>query len=216
MEGPVDLRLDAYLNLFLAGPTSSGKTFLTCQLIINRDSLYKVPTDGCIYVYKHYQPCFDEIKAKDDQVQFTNSIQELQELISVEHNHFIVVFDDMILQSLYEDIKFITEWFLISNHHYKCSTIFQSQLLFPRNLKCLALNSAYFGLFKSNNQSQIQTFLRQINPARWRTLLSIYNECVEGVDFGIFVLNLHSREKSSLRFRNFLLPQAGGKVFVLK
>lgn len=216
MDSCFDLRLDPYLNSYVIGPTSCGKTFLCCQIVLNRQRLFKKKVDGVIYCYKHYQSCFDDLKAHYDEIQFTDSVEELKELVLVPHSHYLVLFDDHIVTSLHEGQRFITEWFLVSNHHHKCSTIFQSQVLFPKNLKCLALNSAHFVLFKSNNLSQIQHFLRQIEPNKWKSLLYMYNECVDNDDFGIFVLNLHPRIPKQLKFRSFLLPQTDGKVFVLK
>lgn len=216
MDVAIDLRLEPYSNLYLASSTCGGKTFICCQLVLNRQSLYKIPVDGCIYYYKHHQKIFDDVKEKDDEVQFVNDIEVLKSLISAEHTNYLIIWDDFLLDGLYEETKFITEWFMVTNHHFNCSTVFQSQLLFPKNLKSLTLNSAYIVLLKSNNLSQIQHFLRQIEPIKWRSLVAIYNEIVDNEDYGMFVLNLHARTNKRLRYRNFILARPGAKVYTLK
>lgn len=214
--GPHDLRLEPFANLWISGSTGTGKTFLCCQLVLQRNRIFKQPTDGCVYFYQHWQPCFDQIKEQDPEVEFVSTVAELEESIKRPHLHYLLVVDDFLSKSLYEEKRYITEFFLNKTHHYACSTLFQSQLLFPRNLKSLTLNSAHIVLLKSSNHSQIHHFLRQISPTKWKALFAAYSDCCENTDYGIFVCILHARTPSEIKYRDFILARPGGRIFIPK
>lgn len=211
-----DFRLLPFNNHMIIGTVNSGKTYLCSELALQRDKLFTLKTDGCIYFYQQYQPIFDQLKEKDPEIKFVSDIDEFESLLAVPHMHIVIFFDDYLVRSLYEQQKYIVNFFLNRTHHSACSVIFQSQLLFPKNLKSLSLNSSTIVLLKSSNQSQIHIFLRQISPYKWKQILQAYNECVDGSTFGYFVLNLNPQTNRMTRFRDFLIPRPGGRVFVPK
>lgn len=211
-----DFRLKPFNNCLIVGSTNSGKTYLCCQLALARRKLFTVEPDGCIFFIQHSQPIFDQLKEQDDEIQFVSTIDELESLLAIPHNNYVLFFDDFLVKSLYEEQKYIVNFFLTRSHHNACSVFFQSQLLFPKNLKSLSLNSATIVLLKSNNQSQIHYFLRQISPYHWKQIFEAYTLCVDGADFGYFVLNLHPQSDYRTKYRDFLIPEAGRRVFIPK
>lgn len=187
--GPYSFKIETGCNLMIIGPSNSGKSFLCCKIVLERDKLFQTPPDRVIYFFQDHQAIFDDIKEQDNSVIFVNTIEDFEnELQSEEQfSNTLVIFDDFLIKSLYEEVKYIINFFLRRSHHLNVSTIFQSQLLFPRNLKSLALNSSYFILLKSNNQQQVHHWLRQIDPYCWKAVLAAYNDCTENTEFGHFL-----------------------------
>lgn len=214
--GPFDLRFANFCNLMLIGPSGSGKTFLTCKLVLEREKLFKTKPDYCIYFFQDYQDIFNDVKAHDDSVIFVNSIIDFEDALETcgKDSFKMIIFDAFLIKSLYEESKYIINFFLRRTHHQNCATIFQSQLLFPRNLKSLALNTTHFILLKSNNKQQVHYWLRQIDPVNWKAILSAYIECTEEKEYGHFVIDLYQRTPNILKYRDFAIPTESGRVFV--
>ena len=62
MQGVFDIRLKENFKLFISGPSRCGKTVFVSKLLENIHTFAKHPPNNVIYVYKAWQPKFDEIQ----------------------------------------------------------------------------------------------------------------------------------------------------------
>ena len=62
MQGAFDIRLKENFKLFISGPSRCGKTVFVSKLFENIHTFAKHPPNHVIYVYKVWQPKFDEIQ----------------------------------------------------------------------------------------------------------------------------------------------------------
>ena len=93
------------INILVCGQSQSGKTVWTKRLLVHNEKLFRQPPDLIIYVYKHWQPVYDEmIKALGEKIRFSPDVPEESELISslsqFQNDHkdkkcnFLMVWDD--------------------------------------------------------------------------------------------------------------------------
>ena len=123
-----DLRLTENLKLFIGGPSRCGKTFFVADFIQNLSKICKEPPLDIIYVFKVWQPKYDELS---DYVRVF--IKEQDDLVEKIKRHCrsgtstLIVFDDLINSN---SLKQIANLFVVDGRHMKLSLIFLSQRLF--------------------------------------------------------------------------------------
>lgn len=214
--GPYSLRLEAYSNYLIIGGTCSGKSTTTVEIVKNRNKVFTVPVDRVIYyTISPNQDIFEQIN-DDEDVVFVQNVSDFEAAMQLGHNHVLVVFDDLAVQAMGKLNAFLVEYFCIRSHHCRSSTLFQSQVMFARQLRVLMTNCQYFILKKTPFQSQLAHFFRQIDGKRWRALLNIYTEVLSEEPFNLLVVSVHARTNPRLFLRDFIIPREGGRIFLLK
>lgn len=212
-----DLRFNEFSNTIIYGQSSTGKSTICCELALQRQRLYKTPIDLCIFFYQSYQLMFDEVKAKDSSIKFVDTIEDLESILkSNKYSHALIFFDDFMLNSVYDNTRYMTDWYLRRSHHQRASLIFQFHVVYPKGLRTLTVNNHNYIFLKTNHQQQLHYLFRQLSPYNWRSLLAIYIECCEKTNYGVFTMCLHPKCESVLKYRNFIIGNEGGKVFVIK
>lgn len=201
----VDLRIEAFASCQIQGASNSGKTTLALKIAQNRQRVYNQHHDTCYYYYKWYQPKFHEAKARDDSIIFINDIVELQEEIESNANSLLII-DDVLTQSSPSDIKLLTKLFLGGAHHYQCSLIHLSQLLFAKEGRPWQLNTNYYVFLKSFHQRQLLNFFRNSHPKQAKFLYDSYVFCTETKPFGHFFCSYHPKTPEHLRYRSSIIP----------
>ena len=61
--GVFDIRLKENFKLFVTGPSRCGKTVFVSKLLENIHHFSKLPPMSVLYIYKVWQPKYDEIKS---------------------------------------------------------------------------------------------------------------------------------------------------------
>ena len=61
IHGLFDLRLKENFKLFVTGPSRCGKTVFVSKLLENIHNFAKLPPTKVLYIYKVWQPKYDEI-----------------------------------------------------------------------------------------------------------------------------------------------------------
>ncbi len=212
-----DFRFKEFSNTIIYGQSSSGKSTICCDLALQRNKLYETPVDLCIFFYQSYQSIFDDLRAKDSSIIFVDQIEHLENVLqSTKYSHGLIIFDDFMLNSIYENTRYMIDWYLRRSHHQRASLIFQFHVVYPKGLRALTVNNHNYIFLKTNHQQQLHYLFRQLSPYNWRSLLAIYIECCEKTNYGVFTMCLHPKVESILKYRNFVIPLEGGKVFVLK
>ena len=113
MHGVFDIRLKENFKLFVTGPSRCGKTVFVSKLLENIHAFSKLPPMSVLYIYKVWQPKYDEIKSLgvnfiEDNDNVVNSIKS-----GVSGQPMPVIFDDLIVATKF--FLFISQSFNL-NH----------------------------------------------------------------------------------------------------
>lgn len=168
-----DLRLIENFKIFVGGPSRCGKTFFVVDFIQNLKSISKIPPTNIIYVYKVWQPKYDEIRKL-----ITVFIQEQEDLLEKIKEHLsdqpsLIVFDDLINS---KSLKNIAQLFVVDGRHLSMSLIFLSQRLFvnDEHFRQISGNCDYFCVFKNPRKvNEVRELAKQLTPGTLE-LLNIY------------------------------------------
>ncbi|CAF3562116.1 unnamed protein product, partial [Rotaria socialis] len=98
----------------VVGPTSSGKTMLIKDILLQRDLMFKHPPRKVVFVYTAHQPFMSEDKYAF--IDFTPTLPDIDAFDPNEHS--ILILDD-ILQSLGDKrtASVLSKLFLVDSHH---------------------------------------------------------------------------------------------------
>ncbi len=166
-----DCRLQTPFNCLIAGPTKSGKTTFTCNLLKVSDDMFVRKPDYVLLFYMmdqaNYEHMFQKglihemINLNDHNVDFNEIHQKV--LPYKDRNGSLIIFDDSM-----SDIKpGFEKIFTILGHHTNTSLIFLSQNLFYSNktYRNMSLNFGYLVLMPNKRDlSQIKYFAYQLCP----------------------------------------------------
>ena len=91
-----DVRLKENFKLFISGPSRCGKTVFVSNLLEKINEFAKMPPTKVIYVYKVWQPKYDEmlslgVNFKEDHDNMVNDIK-----FNVTGEPTLIIFDDLI------------------------------------------------------------------------------------------------------------------------
>merc|ERR1712081_87381 len=130
----------------------------------------KLPPTKVLYIYKDWQPKYDEIMSlgvnfMEDNDNVVNNIKS-----SVTGESMLVIFDDLIGST---SLKNIANIFTVDARHMNMSLVFLTQRMFVNgeSFRQISQNCNYFCIFKNpRNSSEIRT---QITPGN-NILVQIY------------------------------------------
>lgn len=213
--GPDSLRLEAFANYLLLGASSTGKSVTAIDILLNRESIFTKTADKVIYFYKSDQELFKKAQATDPSIKFVNSKESFEnELTATPYTHCICVIDDQLIDTLTTEKAFIIDLFTRRAHHEFLTNIYITQVLPPRDLKVLTINTHYFLLKKCFYESQLLYFFRALDPVNWRFFLEAYQDSISNTKYGTFVLSCHPNTNADVRCRNFIQPNTGGIIYI--
>ena len=207
-QPPFDVRFQCPANIFISGPSNSGKTHFVNKLLKNSDELMTKKIKFVLIYYQHWQKTYDDIKKMFKNIKFiqgapANLEQVTDELKQFAKNDFkVCVFDDM----LSHINNFMDELYTTVSHHENCSMIFLTQSIFGKNLRTISINSHYMIVFKSPRDSlQFATVARQIEPSNSKALKSIFLDATER-PHGYLILNFTQAQHKLCRYLTNLFP----------
>ena len=123
------------LTMIVAGPTMSGKsTWIKNLLLQNAQLIYPSP-HRILWIFKRWQPLYDELKHWIPNIQFIEGITEdiKSDALIDSRDRMLLIIDDMIKDATQE--KEICELYTESTHHRNLSVIYIMQNLFNRGKK---------------------------------------------------------------------------------
>ena len=148
MDGKFDIRLKENFKMFVSGPSRCGKTVFVSKLLENIHAFAKIPPVKVLYIYKVWQPKYDEIVSlgvnfMEDSDNIVNDIKS-----SVSGQPMLVIFDDLIGSS---SLKGIADLFTVDARHMNMSLVFLTQRMFvnEETFKQISQNCDYFSLSKT-------------------------------------------------------------------
>ena len=170
------LRFQHPFTAIISGPTGSGKTVLTRNVLQDFKNLTTIKKDQLkvTWCYGQWQETYNK--------QLPNVfIEHVEGLISeqeMEENRPDVIVIDDLMSELAGD-KRMTNLFTKVSHHRNISIIFIVQNIFhqAKEMRTISLNSHYFFLLKNpRDKMQVQAFGRQMFPDNIKYFMEAYED----------------------------------------
>merc|ERR1712081_129010 len=207
MHGVFDIRLKENFKLFVTGPSRCGKTVFVSKLLENIHAFSKLPPMSVLYIYKVWQPKYDEIMSLgvnfiEDNDNVVNNIKS-----RVSGQPMLVIFDDLIGSS---SLKNIANLFTVDATHMNISLVFLTQRMFvnDESFRQISQNCDYFCIFKNpRNSSEIRTLAQQMTPGNM-ILVQIYMDATRG-PFSYLFINLTQECDERFKYLSHLFDNLG-------
>ena len=187
-------------SIYIVGPTMSGKSTLTRQLLNNMKLLFEPAPTRVVYAYGVHQESFDKF---DTSVQLVHGIESIlsDDDFFDKNIPTLLVIDD--LMDEISSNKLAISLFTRNVHHKNVTVIFLSQNLFKqgKNMRDIALNSQYLILFKSvRDIQQVKVLARQTGI---KHLEEAYQKAIKQ-PFGYLLVNLRPESPDILRLQSHI------------
>ena len=185
-------------NIYISGPSHSGKTEFVYRLIDYREDLFTIIPLKVVYCYKEWQQAYTRMQEKFDFITFIEGIPDDEhEIVSDVDIPHLVVFDDMLGDKDEDKIKL---WFTRKGHHRNASVVYITQNMFQqsKSSRTISLNARYMVLFKNERDaSQVKVLAHQMQAPH---LMKAYQDATS-VDHGYLVIDFHPRTSKPLKLR---------------
>lgn len=196
----------------VVGPTMSGKTVLTMEIIKNASKMYRIPPQKIVYAYGVYQKVLASLEREVDNLTLYDGLpsRELIESIGSEEpdKHCLLILDDLL-----DEIGKSSEMcslFTREVHHRRISVVMISQNIFhkSRYYRTINLNSSYLILMKTcRDLQQIHHLSRQMFPSTPKRLLEAYEDATRSQHGYLVVNNLTGSGDEDIRLSTRILPR---------
>lgn len=195
----------------ISGPTQSGKTHFTFNLIENVNMMIDPKPTKIIWCYGEYQEKFNDLP---DSVILSEGVGALDAIDTNERN--LVILDDLMHEV--GDDKDIANLFTKGSHHRNLSVIMIVQNLFHQSkiMRTVSLNSHYMVIFKNpRDQSQIRFLGNQLFPGKSKYLVDAYKQATSR-PHGYLLLDLTQSTSDDKRVLSDILPSEEGFYYIPK
>ena len=165
-------------KVFVAGPSSCGKTIFSCDTIQNWPLISRQAFHAIIYCWNKWQPKYEDMRqlvthwVKDDE----SMISKIKSI--ARGQPVLIIFDDAINS---KSLPEIANLFMIDGRHSNMSMMFLTQRMFDKDKSFMQIsrNSDYFVVFKNpRDASEIGRLAQQLTPGK-RSLIGIYEEATK-------------------------------------
>ena len=194
------------------GPSMSGKTALTMEILRNSAHMYAVPPKEIIYAYGVYQKVFGQLEAEMPNVTLHEGLpsKELIERIGSEDaDHNVILVLDDLLDEICKSSE-MCALFTRDVHHRRISVLMLSQNIYhqSRYSRTISLNSSYLILMKTcRDLQQIHHLSRAMFPSTPKRLLEAYEDSIREKYGYLVVNNLTGSDDEDIRLSTRILPQ---------
>ena len=192
----------------------TGKTTLMCELIRHRDEKFNTKIKRIIYLYSYLSKDLLDLKKKNDDMFLVNNIDAALNLIVTDS---LLILDDQICSLKNKPfIDKITELFVATVHHKKCSVYLLLQnLYFCAAVRTLALNSGLLLLMNCVRDKTIaMSVAKAFSPHNTRFVLDAYKKAILSKQRGYLVIDLSQDTPERFRLTNSLGPSSDMEVYV--
>ena len=212
----INMKFEDFSNIIVSGCSNSGKSSWVHRLIKHASKMFVTPPSKVIYVYKHWQSLYDDLKQNATGVEFRDKLPTEDELKSLleKHKHCVLVADDM-MQEINAD-KYGSELFTRLSHHLGMSTILllQNGTLHGKGAGDIAKNCHYNILMRS---ARDRNFIRTLGVCLndYRNLMHAYNDATKD-PWSYLVVNTHPRSNPDNRYYTQIFPDDKEMVMYLE
>lgn len=202
------VKFESPTSIFIAGPSSSGKTMMTKIFLKNAAGMFKEPPSCIFFCYTIWQKVYDEIQSESKNIQFHQGLPSLEDLNNwgdIE-GHKILVLDDLMMRGA--DSEELVHMMCVGSHHSNFTVIFILQNIFQKgkSIRTASLNCHYFILFRNHrDQMQIHTLGKQIFPTQIKFFMNAY-QMASSKSYGYLLVDLNPHTDKSFQLRTDILP----------
>ena len=179
-------------RICISGPSNSGKTVLTKNLIDYRSRIFSSEVKDILYCYNIYQPMFETIECENPIVRFHQGLPTADVIddLGKDRRGVLLILDDLCHKAgSSDDVEILMTQ---KSHHLNISVIYITQNIFDKR-KCnrtISLQFDYIFLFRNfRDKGQISCLGRQLFPGHCKSFLSAYDEAVRK-PYGYLLINL--------------------------
>lgn len=195
----------------IAGPTQSGKTHFTFELLRNIQTLMSPQPTNVIWCFGEYQ---EKLKELPEFVTVSEGLDGLENIDRTERN--LVILDDLMHEA--GNMQEIAELFTKGSHHRNLSVIMIVQNLFHQGkvMRTVSLNAHYLILFKNpRDAGQIKHLASQLFPGKSKFLTDAYRQATAHAH-GYLLLDLTQATSDNRRVLSDILPEQEGFYYISK
>lgn len=195
----------------IAGPTQSGKTYFTFELLRNIKEMISPPPTKIIWCYGEYQDKLEELR---DSVELSEGLEGLNNIDKNERN--LVIIDDLMQEA--GNAEEIANLFTKGSHHRNLSVLMIVQNIFHQGkiMRTVSLNAHYMILFKNpRDVSQVRHLASQLFPGNTKFLSDAYKQATSR-PHGYLLLDLTQTTPDNQRVLSDILPSEEGYYYLPK
>ena len=135
-------------TMIVAGPTMSGKSTWIKELLLHNTALISPPPDRIIWIYKRWQPLYDELRMKIPTIEFTQGLIDIKSDTYINSKVRTLIIIDDLMKDATQD-KDVCELFIEGAHHRNLSVICIMQNLFNKGAenRTMSLKQSIHGAF---------------------------------------------------------------------
>jgi len=202
----MDVRFKHPFTCMIAGPTKSGKTSFTFQLIDEAQEQITPPPERIMYCYGEYQSIFNNYP----HINFNEGLPDNKEFESKRRT--LLILDDLMKEAGDSVLDIFTKL----SHHRNVSVIFLTQNLFfkSKQSRTMNINTQYIVLFKNPRDAlQVATLGRQMYPGYSNFLVEAFKDATER-PHGYLLIDLHPETLEKFRIRTNIFKGERQYVYV--
>ncbi len=197
----------------ISGPTQSGKTHFTLELLENINELIEPAPTKIVWCFGAYQDKVNLGVSKNVVLVegVTAGLDEVDGSVPT-----LLVLDDLMDEA--GDAREVSELFTRGSHHRNLSVIMLVQNVFHRGkiMRTVSLNSHYMVLFKNpRDAGQIRALANQLFPGKSKFLVDAYKQATQKAH-GYLLLDFKQETLEKYRVLSEVLPDEQGWYFVPK
>lgn len=207
MENKLPFWFQHPANIFIVGPTGSGKTkFLENALTLRQ---FAPPPERILWVYSEWQQSYDFLKqgakwglipgipdiefVKDD-----TDYEKIYENMSASKRNMLVLDDQM--TEAKSNADFLANLFVKGSHHRNITIVLMLQNMFEKGMRTASLNTQYMVLLKNpRDRSQIGKLADQLLPGNRRFVVDAYEDATK-LPHSHLVLDFEQDTPEEMRF----------------
>jgi hypothetical protein len=213
IEGPVDKRIIEDFKIFPHGPSRSGKSTWTRDMLLNLDEIATKVPELTIYAYAKWQKAYDTLLAEGLVDYFVPGSDKIEEAI----DHFtngksaLIIFDDQINSET--TTAYAARLFTVDARHSGKSCIWITQNAFGGGkmgtlVRSIRMNADYIILFKCPGDClSIQTLSKQMTGGP--LLYNIHQYVTSKDPYSYLMVDITQASEERLKFTSHLFDQPG-------
>jgi len=206
-----DLRFDHPATHYMSGPSTSGKTYRTAQILRHKDVLIKngEQIKNVVFCYAQWQDEYVKLKQEGIVTKWCNLMPSVDQFVELVQDFrreggSIVVIDDF-MSKIGPDLDEIVR---VTARHQNASVFLLFQSLFPPHklARQISLNMKYLHIHKNPRENeQIYTLARQLKPHNSAWMVEVFFDATHK-KFSCLLFDLTQGCPEHLRVRSNYLP----------
>lgn len=189
--------------IMVAGPTGSGKTRFTIDLLLH--NMFTEKPSTIMYCYGVFQPLFNDIPLSN--VVWHEGLPSLETIETMNDDSFKIIILDDLMEKILRNVD-MQNLFTKHCHHYNITVIFLTQNVsacgpYARNI---SLNTHILVLFANKrDESQCRYLARQLFPGNGQGFIEAYEDAT-GKPYGYLVVDCHPQTPRDIKLRTNIFP----------